>query len=888
MSRLPACLILAGLLNALPLIPVAAQPAPDQYGDPLPPGARARLGTVRFREGGPVAFVAFSPDGKVLASSMGNGSFQIWEAATGRRLRRLPGQLQGPASAAFSPDGKALVLVGGDGRVRFVDAATGKELRRLTTPAANRWQVAFSPDGKTVALLDSDQSLRLWDVAADKERHRLLGPPAPVKGGPPGFAPSALAFSADGQLLALGGMQGKDVVIRVWEVFTGRERPALTGPQVLPGNLSYLGFSPDGKMLWVGDSQQGRMYLLNAVTGAKLRQLAARRTYGQPSAAFSPNGKLLAVVNGEGVDLVDPATGQTVRRLPCPGQGFACLAFTADGKTLAVGGADHILHLWDVATGKEIRPPQGHRGAVAITVYSPDGRTVATVGSDHTVHLWDPATAKELRRLARPLKAEDVNQLAPPLLAFLRGGRVLAAAWSDGVICAWETATGKRLARVDLWVKDRRPLAFSHDGQALATLGADGQLRIQDVLSGRELRRFPGPQSGGQPGARALVVAFGPDGRTLATADSGPVQLGRRLNLQGGYIANVPSAGLVRLWELTSGRERGQVALARGGAPFGQPWGSSVVIDDGTRGTILFQETASVSRLALAPDGRTLAAIFGNSLRLVDLESNRELRRLDGGFFDGGPLAFSPDGRMLAQGGHAGVTFWDVATGEEVGRLTGHLGTVTAVAFSPDGKVVLTGAADTTALVWDVRQLLEEGRRRRVEPSPQRLEELWKELAAADAARAHRAVWALAAAPARSVPYLGARLRPVPDVDGKRLARLVAELNHGRYAVRQQAVRDLEALGDVAEVALRAALEDGPTLELRRRVEPLLEKLEGPVTAPELLRALRAVEALERAGTAEARAVLARLAGGAPPARLTREAQDALKRLEQRSSSPRP
>jgi WD40 repeat protein len=886
MSRFPAWLILAGLLNVLPVPPAAAQPpAADPYGDPLPNGARARLGTVRFRHGGPVAFVAFSPDGKVLAASTGNGSFLLWEAATGRRLRRLPGSLKGATSAAFSLDGKALMLVDDHGRVCFRDAATGKELRRLATPAANPWQVALSPDGKTAALLDSNSSLRLWDVAADKERLRLLGPPAPAKGGPPGFVPGTLAFSADGRLLAVGGMQGPVVVIRVWEVFTGRERPALTGPQAQPGNLSYLAFSPDGKMLVMGDAQQGSMHLLNTATGAKLRQLAARRANGQPSAAFSPDGKLLAVVNGGGVDLADPATGQTVRRLPCPGQGFACLSFTADGKTLAVGGADHILHLWDVATGEEIRPPEGHRGAVAVAVYSPDGRAVATAGVDHTVRLWDPATSKELRRLARPLKAEDVNQLAPPLLAFLRGGRVLAAAWNDGVIYAWETATGKRLARADNWVKDRRPLAFSPDGQALATLGPDGQLRIQDVLSGRELRRFPGPQSGGQPGARALVVAFGPDGRTLATADGGPGQFGGRINLNSGYIANVPSAALVRLWELTSGRERGQVALAQGDSPFSHAWGSSIVIDDGTRSTIRLHEVASVSRLALAPDGRTLAAVFGGSLRLVDLERNRELRRLDAGSFYSGPLAFSPDGRMLAQGGTGGVTFWDVATGEELCRLSGHQGAVTAVAFSPDGKAVVTGAADTTALVWDVRQLLEEGRRRRVEPSPQRLQELWAELAVADADRAYRAVWALAAAPARSVPFLGARLRPVPGVDGKKLARLLADLDNGRYAARQQAVRELEKLGDLAESALRAALEGEPSLELRRRVEALLEKLEAPVTSPEALRALRAVEALERAGTAEARAVLARLAGGAPSARLTRDAQAAQKRLDLRRAT---
>jgi WD40 repeat protein len=882
MSRFPACLILAGLLNVLSLIPAAAQPAAsDQYGDPLPPGARARLGTVRFRHAGGVAFVAFSPDGKVLASSVGNGFFSLWEAATGRQLRRLIGQLQGATSAAFSPDGKSLMLVANDGRVCIQDVATGKELRRLATPTANRWQVALSPDGKTVALLDSDQSLRLWDVAADKERHRLIRSPA--KGGQPSFVASTVVFSADGKQLAVGGVQGKDVVIRVWEVFGGRERPALAGPPVQPGNFSCLGFSPDGKTLVVGDTRQGSVSLLDAATGAKRQQFAAR-VGGQPAARFSPDGKLLAVTNGGGVDLVDPATGQAVRRLPCPGQGFACLAFSPDGKALAVGGADHIVHLWEVATGKEIRPPEGHQGAVTATASSPDGRTVATIGWDHTVRLWDAATGKELRRLSRPVKAEDQGNLLPPLLTFLRGGRAVAAAWPDGVVYVWETATGKELLRGRAGKEGTRPVAFAPGGKALATLAPDGVVYVHDVLSGRELRRFPGrseqaPAAGVQP-----AVAFGPDGRTLIAG------YGTQSTIYDGTgstihfstaMASQPS-GQVRLWELTSGRQRGQFALESNASV-------PLLIDSG--GLILNQRRMNVNvpnpvtLLVLSPDGRTLAAVLGGTLRLWDLEGQRELRRLNSGSLSIG-LAFSPDGRLLALGGYGGsLRLLDVATGDELCRIGGHRGEVASLAFSPDGKLLVSGAGDTTALVWEVKRLLEEGRRQRVEPSPQRLEELWTDLGAADAAGAYRAVWALAAAPSRSVPFLGARLRPVPGVDSKRLARLLADLDSGRYAVRQQAVRELEKLGDLTESALRAALEGEPSLELRRRVVALLEKLEAPVTSPQELRALRAVEALERAGTAEARAVLARLAKGAPSARLTRDAQEALKRLDQRRTA---
>jgi WD40 repeat protein len=822
-----------------------------------------------LRHGGPVPFVAFSPDGKVLVSSTGDGFFLLWEAATGKRLHRIPGQLSGTSSAGFSKDGKTLLLVRDNRHLGLWDVASGQE-RRLALSTTNLQQAAISPDGKTVALLDADQSLRVWDVVANKERQRLLEP-LNARVTHQAFRPITLAFSADGAQLAVGGIQGQDFLIHLWEVGSGRERPALKGPL---SNLGCLAFSPDGKTVVVGDAGQGSVFLLDAASGKKLHQLAGQAGGSQPVARFSPDGKMLAVVNGVGIDLVDPATGQVLRRLACAGQGFACLAFSTDGKTLAVGGRDHLVHLWEVGTGKELQPAEGARGPVAVTIYSPDGLTVATAGGDHTVRLWDPATGKQLRQLRRPMKEGDMTQLPPPLLAFLRGGRALAAAWSDGVVRVWETASGKELPRVGAPREGVRPMAFSRDGNALAAAGPDGGVRVYDVLAGRQLRRFPGPQQIGPTQAAPAAVSFAPDGRTLAAGYPGQQLLTRSLR-GGSSLMMAPSAdaGTVRLWELTSGRARGHLSL-RGMS------GGGWMYSDGTGGTLYTSlgNSPSVAALVFSPDSRTLAGVIGGSVRLWDLEGSKELRRVES-LFSGSVVAFSPDGRLLALGSWGGLALVDVATGKELCQVRSHEGTVTSVAFSPDGKTLVSGASDSTALVWEVKRLLEEGRRRRTEVSPQRLEELWTDLAAADAMRAYRAVWSLAAAPGRSVPFLGARLREAPRVDGARITRLLKELDHGRYAVRLQAARELEALGDVAEAALRAALEAKPSLELRRRVEPLLAKLEGPITSPDALRALRALEALERVGTAEARAVLARLADGEPEARLTREARAALRRL---------
>jgi hypothetical protein len=169
--------------------------------------------------------------------------------------------------------------------------------------------------------------------------------------------------------------------------------------------------------------------------------------------------------------------------------------------------------------------------------------------------------------------------------------------------------------------------------------------------------------------------------------------------------------------------------------------------------------------------------------------------------------------------------------------------------------------------------------KRRTEPSARELEALWQDLGAEDGARADRAVWALAAAPRRAVPFLRTRLRPVAAMDEQRLARLVADLGSERFTTRDRAARELERLGDVAAPALRRTVSGGGPLELRRRAEQLLRKVEAPVTDPEKLRPLLAAEALERIGSPEAQEVLQVLARGSPGARLTREAQAALRRL---------
>lgn len=239
---------------------------------------------------------------------------------------------------------------------------------------------------------------------------------------------------------------------------------------------------------------------------------------------------------------------------------------------------------------------------------------------------------------------------------------------------------------------------------------------------------------------------------------------------------------------------------------------------------------------------------------------------------------FSPDGCMVAAGGVDGtVRLWEVATGQERLRMAGHQGQVFAVAFSPDGRQLASAAADGTVLIWDVTGLTPTQRRAaaaQADPS-----KLWEDLASADAVRAYRALVALSGDTDKTLAVLKERLTPAVTADAKRLARLVDELDDGQFTVRRRATENLEQLAELAEPALRRALAGQPPLEVRQRLERLLELLQAPLVHAERLQALRAVEVLERIGSPAAREQLRLLASGAPESWVTQAARAAEKRL---------
>jgi RNA polymerase sigma factor (sigma-70 family) len=839
------------------------EPRRDRAGDPLPPGAVARLGTLRFRAPDAIGALAFAPDGKTIAAYTHYGPSK----------GRVGG---GDAIADFSGYG-----------VLLFDAASGKRTQRLPTADAWWWTespLAFSPDGKRLAgrerISITKDVVRVWELAGERKPRDYDAEHA-----------IWLGWSAGGEPLAVCQEDG---ALRLRELVSNRSRRFecidLEKPDLRRYDSVPCACSPNGHALAVAD-QQGRAHVWDSATGRE-RCTVKPRGDALLSLALSPDGRTLASLTREVAQLWDARTGKALHTVGTGQKYLTSVAFTPDGKALATVGWSDVI-FWDVTTGRERGRTQAKEYTFAASVaFSPDGKTMAASERNAgTIHLWDVATGRP-KPQAAGLRGWPVGTTVSS-----DGRRLASGDFLDGTLHVWDMKTGASLVLVQRadWVKH---FAFSPDGRSLYSLGTGDELWVSDATTGERRHAIKLDEPDRQDTKRtATVLRVSEDGKTLvALGYYYPKKSPGGPESEEVLITGWDSVKRTQLFQRWRSGMDGWTTLSADGRVFAVPdvdrsakrergpGEGAVRLEDVRSGETLLTFPALEGQtwpLRFSPDGRWQAVNNhpprgeGDTLRVWETATAAEVLVLPTG--EKNCPAFSADSRLLAVAAPSReILVWDLVLGREHGRFKGFGATVTSLAFSPDGRRLVSGLTDSTLLVWGVRP-----RRNAPEPRPgaEGLAKAWADLAGTDAVRALRARGVLASAPEEAVVLLDDRLRAAKAVDVQRLPRLLADLGSNRFTMRQKAQASLEEMGDLAVPALRQALTDKSTLEVRKRVQDALERVRGPVTRPELLRSLRALAVLEDIGTPAAHKVLERLAAGAPEARLTQEAKASLERL---------
>jgi WD40 repeat protein len=687
---------------------------------PDPAGSNAGSGaTVRTYTGhaAKVNALGVTPDGKLLVTGSDDKTVRVWDVAGGKPLFSLQGHPDGVTAIAIRPDGKQAASGSEDGSIRLWPLSATDDHRASTEATDSVWAVAVSPDGKRIAAAGADRTVRVYDAASGKLLKTLTG----HKGAIPavafvgndavasasgdklvkvwdlasgqaadlvGHGAAVLAVAADeaGKLLASGSV---DHTVRGWDPATGKPLWTWSGKSA----VCALAVRKDGKRVAVGTAD-GVLTIL-APAGSDTPKLVGAVTAhgsGVAGVAFNPDGSRAATCGGDGLvrvwNLPEAGSPTAAGKFEPPARGgsattpVTAVAWSADGRLIAFGGADAVTRVWDAQTGGEVRGFRGHTDWVTSVAFLPDGKGVVSAGVDKAVRLFELAS----REMANP----PGNTQPVRCVAVSRDGKYAATGSLDRTVRVWELATGKEVAVLAGATDAVNAVGFAGPGTVVAA-GLDQKLRWWTVDPPKETRTVP-------TGA-AFFMAVAPDGSRVAVVSA------REGDKQAVFDV---FAGKADPTQLT---DRGRVVSSGTIAPDG-----TLGVTGGQDGVVrvwnldtkdrvggdwpLFKD--EVRDVALTPDKKTLIAIDAKGTVKVANVAKREVEKtipaVDGTV---AALVVSPTGdRFATLSAEGEVKAWD-RTGRELRswKLPTPPG---AAAFTPDGNKLLTGNADGTAYVLEL------------------------------------------------------------------------------------------------------------------------------------------------------------------------------------------
>jgi WD40 repeat protein/transcriptional regulator with XRE-family HTH domain len=327
----------------------------------------------------------FSPDGKWLAalslSTASGNAVKLWDANTGQELLTMAGHTDWLAGLAFSPDGKRLASTSLDGTVRVWSLEPGREMVTVLSPSAGYGnRVVYSPDGEELATNGGDGTATIWNAKTGQPRLTLNGHDVEVMN---------IAFSPDGKRFATGSL---DATAMIWDAVTGQKLITMSGHEI---GVRDIAFSPDGSLIATGGfDNTARVW--DAATGAS-KYIFTDYEAIVPGIAFSPDGTHLATSSVDGTAKIwDVKTSELLFTLVGHASAVIDIAYSPDGSKIATVSSDASAKIWDAATGKELHTLTGHSSVIRAAAFSPDGKFLATGSDDNTAKLWDVATGEEV------------------------------------------------------------------------------------------------------------------------------------------------------------------------------------------------------------------------------------------------------------------------------------------------------------------------------------------------------------------------------------------------------------------------------------------------------------------------------------------------------------